>query len=520
MKTINHTKGFKLIPISGKSLKGSANPIELLDINNQDQFNLLIKSISPLLLINKLNLLYTILSNDIVNNKIVLSFKPLSLELWDELDSDYIYSTFPLFFKNREIIKIPAKVERVLERYTPKELLQEIDKNKDVAVEYCLMFLTRLAGTYYISQDTEDKRKKEGWKPLQAKFLADDFSPFDNCYKKIIDALMYPSVKGAILERDNNYIVGNKCFHYRLGEAYRLKGVKEYVIKTEAAKSLLNKQYYKAIARSVENPICRNLCNIYSNIQLPTIEQIKKRAKELINENYQTKKGKKLTFLNKHSRSYFKDVSSLSFVEDSIEIFEYLTSNGYMIPQESGEKNGGRIIDSFTLMPSWIRNMCKIDGQFISECDYSTLHPNIAAHIYGANSKYITHAQVANDLKKDLKEIKIEHLSFFNKTWEEMSRSPLFSYYWTKEPEMMEAIEVDKRENKIFYTLDKHKITSQRMFGKETEIMTLVIEKLNKEKIYVGYIYDALFCHPKDKARVIAVMNQIILEEGVYTIAK
>jgi hypothetical protein len=47
-----------------------------------------------------------------------------------------------------------------------------------------------------------------------------------------------------------------------------------------------------------------------------------------------------------------------------------------------------------------------------------------------------------------------------------------------------------------------------------------VIQKLNSEGIHVGYIYDALFCHPSHALRVKEVMDSIILEHGVKTTAK
>ena len=65
-----------------------------------------------------------------------------------------------------------------------------------------------------------------------------------------------------------------------------------------------------------------------------------------------------------------------------------------------------------------------------------------------------------------------------------------------------------------------HKITSRRLMAKEVEIMTEVVEILNQELIYVGYVYDALICHPKDANRVKEVMDYVILKHGVKTSAK
>ena len=50
--------------------------------------------------------------------------------------------------------------------------------------------------------------------------------------------------------------------------------------------------------------------------------------------------------------------------------------------------------------------------------------------------------------------------------------------------------------------------------------MTIVIYNLNKEGIYVGYVYDAVFCHPDDANRVKQVMDEVIIKFGVKTTAK
>jgi hypothetical protein len=111
--------------------------------------------------------------------------------------------------------------------------------------------------------------------------------------------------------------------------------------------------------------------------------------------------------------------------------------------------------------------------------------------------------------------IKVEHLSFFNKKVWQMKQSPLYRYYEEKEPLMLKKI-ISEKCNSEF----KHYATSRRLFGKEVEIMSLVIDKLNKEDIYVGYVYDAVFCHPDEANRVKEVMDEVILKFGVKTTAK
>ena len=71
-----------------------------------------------------------------------------------------------------------------------------------------------------------------------------------------------------------------------------------------------------------------------------------------------------------------------------------------------------------------------------------------------------------------------------------MMESPLFDYYAKHEPDMLSRIYNDKKEH-------GHKITLQKMFKLEVEIMTDVIKYLNLMGVYVLYVYDALLCEEK-----------------------
>jgi hypothetical protein len=391
-------------------------------------------------------------------------------------------------------------------------LLKEIHSDVDVAVELCLLFTTQLTSTYF---ERLDEPEKEGWKSLHAKYIRDFLSINPMAYKDVTTALEFPTSKGSIIECDHESIIGEKNFNYRFGEAYIGKGIKSYHLKTREAQRLLNRHFIRVSGKSQSNPIVQNLIQFYEDISLPTIDQIKKEGDRLIQMKYRTKKGKLLKKLGKHSRSYFKNPKKYSFVEDSIEIFKYLTEDGLMYPEVGNEKSGGRIVDSFTLMPSWIRGMIKIKGKDNIEVDYSCLHPNIAISLYDGKKEYLTHNDLALEMKTDVNIIKHEHLSFFNKKVWQMKESPLHKYYEQNEPNMLSNL-ISEKSSSEFY----HYITSRRLFAKEVEIMTEAIEVLNNEFIYVGYIYDALFCHPFDGNKVKEVMDAVILKHGVKTTAK
>lgn len=252
---------------------------------------------------------------------------------------------------------------------------------------------------------------------------------------------------------------------------------------------------------------------MYPRIELPTSEQLLAIGKRLAKEGYLTKKGKILTVRNRHKDHYWNDCAGRSFVEDNIKLFEFLTRRGFMIPAAGSAKSGGRVVDSFTLMPSWIREQLTINGVRLAECDYTALHPNIAIKLYQGQQSHITHQKVAQWADMDVKKVKVEHLGFFNKRWPQMVKSPLFIYYTEKEPQMLEHIRKDKSQY-------GYKVTSMRLFKAEVAIMTDVIQHLNSQHIHVLYVYDALLCEEKDRTAVIDAMNRIALEHGVRTSVK
>ena len=465
-----------------------------------------------------------------------------------------------LFYETDYTILIPKKTEYAVRKYLDGDLLEIIHPNKKVAIELCLLMLTNLTDTYYrmkgLIYESGDNyweygsihTELDGWKSLYSKSLRRQLFYEENTYINVREALCQGTKNGPIIECDNEKKLGEKCFLYRLGDDYSCRGVETYQIKSEFVKELFKRQLDNKIDECLRNPITRNLLIMQDRITLPTKLEIKKEAKRLIKLKYRTKSRKLLTFLNKHSKEYYKDHENRSFVEESLEIFDYLTQKkGLWKPNIGGDGSGGRIVDSFTLMPSWIRKLCLIDGKKLTEVDYCCLHPNIAVSIYGGNKKFITHKAVAEELKikemiknnelaalleedniifpeaineiaeekEFLSMIKNEHLSFFNKEWEQMIHSPLFDYYSEREQTMMSNIYYDKLESKF-----EHKITSRKLFKKEVEIMTDVIARLNAEGIYVGYIYDALFCTEDEKETVMRVMNEVVLEHGVWTTAK
>jgi hypothetical protein len=422
------------------------------------------------------------------------------------LQNDDRLPEFALLFPNVNSILIPKKAEYNLRKYVRKPLLKAIDCNIDVAVEKCLVMLSNLASTYY----TEDK-----WKPLNATLLHQQSKSISNTYiyTRIIDALKIGTKTGAFIEVDESYEVGVQSKSFRLTDTYLKAGLIPYIIQNTCIIQVRNKMFYKQLNVALENPICSNLIKMYPRINLPTTEELVTIGRQLVKDGCRTKKGKILTMRNKHKNEYWTDVKNRSFVEDNIELFEFLTGRGFMIPASGDEKNGCRVVDSFTLMPGWIRNEITVDGKKLKECDYTALHPNIAISLYHGNESYISHQNLAERTGINIKKIKMEHLSFFNKNWFGMTESPLFDYYSKNEADMLSRIYQDKKAN-------GHKITSKKMFKVEVDVMTDVVKYLNSKGVFVLYVYDALLCEYKDDAMVIETMNSIILEHGVTTRVK
>lgn len=423
----------------------------------------------------------------------------------DVLLNDYKLSESVLRFPNVNSILIPKKAQHNLRKHC-KVILRTVDSDIDIAVEKCLVFLSNLASTYY----TDSK-----WKPLNAMLLHQQTKNADNTYiyTKIIDVLTTGTSKGAFIEVDNSYEVGLESKKFRLTDTYLKAGLIEYIIKDAGIINTRNKIYYQQLCHAMTNPICANLIAMYPKIDLPTSEELLAIGRKLVKDGRTTKKGKILTMRNKHLNEYWKDADNRSFVEDNIKLCEFLTGRGFMIPSAGGVSNGGRVVDSFTLLPSWIREQITIEGKKLPECDIVCLHPNLAVKLYDGSASYLTHQMVAERTGIDLKDVKIEHLSFFNKKWDDIRRSQLFDYYSTNEPDMLARIYHDKNEH-------GHKITSQKMFAVEVDIMSAVIRDLNAKGVYVLYVYDALMCEEKDRELVAETMNRIILEHGVKTRVK
>jgi len=430
--------------------------------------------------------------------------------------TEHFYDIYPQFLVDFNYILVPKKLKRHLERNIPIHILKKIDQNKEVAVEKCLIIASNLISTHF----TDEK-----WKPLSSKILNEQVKKGNDntfLYNYVIEVLKYTSNNSAPVIETKKNSSGNDIYQegicskqFKFTSNYSDNGIANYFLKNQDSISKRRKYLYKNLSIAKSNPIGSNLMHLYESIELPSKKEIINEAKRLIKQNYVTKKGKVLTFLNHRNKKYYSDYENRSFVEENIKTFEYLTNRGFMIPIVGNDKSGGRVFDSLNLMPSWIRKLIKIDSEPIVEIDFRALHPNIAMSIYGGEKKHITHKQIADESGIDLLKVKTEHLSFFNQKVNQMKNSLLYNYYSNSEKEMIKRIINDK-----YNSVDKHKTTSKKLFKKEVEIMTKCITRLNQQGIYVGYVFDALFCKQKDAKIVLEIMNEEVLNNNIYTTAK
>lgn len=423
-----------------------------------------------------------------------------------DIDFDDVFFAKSFNVEENSKIRVPIYAKRHLERNVPRFLLRKVNKNRKRAVEICLFVLSLIV----------NNNPRYEWTKLSSERLA-EFTKYgkDNTfiYNNVLNVLKYSKglISPLIVVKKNNgketYEVGRETKKYKLSSFF----VSKRTIEIELIHNDILKPYYSykesEFNNLKDNPIVKNILQLYPRITYPTIDDKNLEAKRLIDLGFKSKKGKALIY--KKNLKNFTEANNHLFVEECIDMFNRHKDRGVM-SISSSENAGGRVTYNLNLMNGWIRHLIKIDGEEIVELDFVAFHPNIATKIYNGSQKYITHKYVAEELNIELNEVKKQHLSYFNDEIKVMFNKKVHEFYKSKEPQMLENLLNDKKKN-------NYKITSKRMFELETQIMTKIIELLNSKGIFVIYIYDALACKKSDLELVKAVMEEVVLEFGVYT---
>jgi len=426
----------------------------------------------------------------------------------DEDDSpDEPLGEFALFLRADGTLLVPKKTVAAV-KYIHADVLADVHADPEVARELCLYFLSMMTRAYF-----EESKMVH----LNANVLRRLFNPPGNRhlsgfkYVDVRSALVKGTPKnGPIIGYSEDFMPGVKSMAYWLTEGYAKVGFVSYEVTTDYVRAMVRRNYFELLSQAAENPIARNLFRFYSVCRMLTQDEARAEGERLAKAKAKNKKGKTLTMQHRKDKSYWKDADKRVFVEDSLAQYEYLTSKGLGVPIIGGERSGGRVYDTISLMPSWLRAAITVDGEELVELDYKALHPNLAMRIYGGSSRYITHDKVAEATGVARDDVKVQHLSFFNMRWDDIARSALYGYYMRTEPFMMEAMCRDKAEN-------GYKATSRKMFKLEVELITEVITRLNKLGIYVGYAFDAIQVPASQAEAAEHVMNSVAREMGVYT---
>ena len=406
-------------------------------------------------------------------------------------------------------IKVPKKAEHNLRKYIGIKALKSIYPDIETAIELCLIYLSQLSNIFYLSDEALKQMKNNEteeniMKPLSSKKLQNIFTLDMEMYLRIQNLLLKGTAKGPFIETDGFYSInGNKSKLFKYGSAYTNKGIVKYELKTEIAINIKKNYTIKTIKKH-DNLIINNCYKFYQNIKLPTVGELIIKGNELA-KRLETKKGKIFT-KGSRLKSKHKDKKNRIFIDDQIELFLRLTECGLTAPLAGSEDSGGRVVDSFTLMPSWIRKMVKYDGQILNELDYSALHPNLIVTIYKGKKHFINHQEIAQYLSIDYNKAKLLNLSFFNLNHRHFLQHKLYKYYNNVIPDTIKLVYEDK---KIGVK------THQLLFKKEVELMSEVIKQCNEQNIYPCYVYDALYTNKPEIVK--KIMNDVAFAMNIYT---
>lgn len=427
-----------------------------------------------------------------------LSSKPLNYGIDAEFFENKLHTEISSF------VLVDSKLEKTVSNFLDQDMLKAIGRgNKERAVDMVMYFLSHLSSTY--NNREEDGFMKNLWNNCLINTIKTTINDNTISYTKVVDLLVRGTEKhGPIIEVNRSYMKGRYSRQYALTERYRKTTLVPYHFKTKDVLTIYRLNQAIKIKEGINNPIIKNLHEFYKTVSLPNDLQIVEEADRLVKAGYKTSKG----LLLKWEKDILPGEEGVTSVENSINVFKYCI---HVIPTDSGLAAGGRVVDPFTLMPKWIRNLCKVSGQQFEEADYSALHPNIANKIYRGGLGKIDHQDVADYLGVTKQEVKVLHLSFFNMKSSQMMQSPLLPYYQDKAPNLLKNIMGDKKR------ANSHKISSQKMFKKEVAMMRDCIKHLNSQGIYVGYVYDALFYDPKYSQQVRFAMEMSARRHGVAT---
>lgn len=414
-------------------------------------------------------------------------------------------------------LRLPNRLHREIEAL-PKRKLNIIDTDTLRAKETIYRLVHRLNRQYFnrASIRTGNNPPHGEGVPMYSKIMESmsNYENDNNRYVRIIKLL----VEEGLIEMDKNYSTQKgRSRIYKYTEKVINSKLFSYELKHEDSIEMANKHLVRRLEELKKCPIAITAYCIRFKAEMPTEEEVEKHLVEAYKAGHRNSKGKLLKRIGKKSRSRFK--GKYVFIEDYIDMYINLRDNFY-IPVKGCEKSGGRVVTPFTLMPSIIRSLVKLNGNTLKESDYSAMHPNLVGPIHDVETKgTITHAGVAKYLNKDfdektpeeqkklIKKVKIEHLSYFNMKISMMKHLKVNKYYTECHPELIEAVQEAKKEF-------GYKDTSSRLFTLETAIMTQVQKELLEKGIDAIYVYDCFMVESHNLEATKEIMQRVAEEFG------
>ena len=283
----------------------------------------------------------------------------------------------------------------------------------------------------------------------------------------------------------------------------------------------------------------RSLLDSYKNTELPSIETIESHAKKLKNSTAKNRiyideleycRDNKIDIeeFEEHIKKKYPKKKIVCLIRD-INWYKIQYLKGFRVPTIS--KEFYRVTDTITLLPHWIRDCVKMDGEEVGECDFVALHPNLFKNICKermCEEEYERYEKVfTGDIYR-----KMEDASGISK---DIIKKSFLEYCNIEDYKMQRFIDLDKyiseefpTFHKVFWDLkngnaewgEEHKGSSKFLFRNEVKLMEICMKRLHKENITCCQIYDAVIV-PKSRTEEVAkIMDNVCLELSLNTFVK
>lgn len=284
------------------------------------------------------------------------------------------------------------------------------------------------------------------------------------------------------------------------------------------------------------------LVESYKYLMIPTLEEVLYKSDSMIGKT--TKRNQTIIPSYLYNSLDSNTIREYVDIEDHITLYIPLMCYGFSEPHY---QFNGRMIDSISGLPSWIRDeMITIDGEKAISCDFKALHHNVWWRIFHEEMKRTDdkkkifpehelqwwnenvngdgHTKLARAILREegiveptdeqlhemRKEVKLETLSHYNTTkygmmWkgkdENKQFSRMFKIFKKYVPTLYYFI-IDTKNSPY-----DHCNTSILMTRVESKLIQSCIKRLSEENIHCVYVHDCLMVSESNSIRCKDIMN-------------